>query len=251
MNILGVSIDADTQADLHAHIREAVASNWRVTYLHVNVHALNLACDHPGFRTILNGADKVLCDGKGVQYAARWLGCKLPARITYADWMWQLAPLAAAHNFSFFFLGGREGVADQAARCLQARWPTLRILGCHHGYFDKRLHSAANRRVVAAINRANPDILLVAFGMPLQEEWLYANRASLNARIALAGGAVFDYISGNLRRGPDWMTQHGWEWLARLLIEPGRLWRRYLLGNPQFVLRVLRQRRDSRRQAAE
>lgn len=242
VDILGVGVDPDTQDELHAHIREAIETNQRVTCLNVNVHALNLACDHPGFRAILNSADRVFCDGKGVQYAARWLGGELPARITYADWIWQLAPFAARHDFSFYFLGGAAGVAAQAAQELRARWPHLRILDCHHGYFDKRGQSAENQNVVADINQADPDILIVAFGMPLQEEWLHANRAALTARVALTGGAVFDYVSGNLRRGPDWMTQHGWEWLARLLIEPGRLWRRYLVGNPRFVMRVLRQR---------
>ncbi len=242
VDILGVRVDADTLEGLHTHIRDAITADRCVTLLNVNVHALNLACDQPAFRRILNEADRVFCDGKGVQYAARWLGHELPVRITYADWIWQLAPFAMAHDFSFFFLGGREGVAVQAARRLRTRWPTLRILDCHHGYFDHRVHSRENQAVVTAINQANPDILLVAFGMPLQETWLHANRAALTARVALTGGAVFDYVSGNLRRGPDWMTQHGWEWLARLLIEPRRLWRRYLLGNPLFVARILRQR---------
>ncbi len=247
VDILGVDVDTDTLDDLHAAIRDAITQKRRVTFLNVNVHALNLACDRPSFRAILNRADKVFCDGKGVQYAARYLGHVLPARITYADWIWQLAEFAVNHNFSFYFLGGREGVAAEAAHCLRARWPTLRIRDCHHGYFDKAVDSQANQEVVAAINQADPDILIVAFGMPLQEEWLHANRTALTTRVALTGGAVFDYVSGNLRRGPAWMTQHGWEWLARLLIEPGRLWRRYLLGNPLFVARILRQRWANRK----
>ena len=92
------------------------------------------------------------------------------------------------------------------------------------------------------INTAEPDILLVGFGSPLQERWLMENRDRVNAHVALTGGAVFGYVSGELRRGPRLLTDNGFEWLARLLVEPRRLWRRYLLGNPLFLLRVLMQR---------
>ena len=87
-----------------------------------------------------------------------------------------------------------------------------------------------------------PDILIVGFGMPLQERWLMQNWENLDARVALTGGAVFDYVSGEVRRGPRVLTDNGFEWLARFLIEPGRLWRRYLVGNPLFLWRVLQQR---------
>lgn len=251
VHILGVPVDTLTVEALHAHIYRAVVDSDRATFLHVNVHCLNLACVHPWLRTYLNEVDLVICDGKGVQIAARWLGGCLPVRITYADWMWQLAAFAATHDFSFYFLGGRPGVAARAARALQARWPQLRVLGCHHGYFDQTLGSREGQQLVAAINQADPDILLTAFGMPRQERWLSTHRPLLRARTALAGGAVFDYLAGDLARGPDWMTQHGWEWLARLCIEPRRLWRRYLLGNPLFVWRVLQQRLTRRGQEPE
>jgi N-acetylglucosaminyldiphosphoundecaprenol N-acetyl-beta-D-mannosaminyltransferase len=91
-------------------------------------------------------------------------------------------------------------------------------------------------------------MLLLGFGMPLQERWLMQNWDCLDVRVALTGGAAFDYISGDLRRGPRFLTDNGFEWLARLFIEPKRLWRRYVIGNPLFLLRVLKQRltRDKR-----
>lgn len=242
VNVLGVAIDALTVDELHQAMRQAVQRRWRVTVLHVNAHGLNLACAHPWLQTYLNEVELVICDGKGVQFAAGWLGGHLPARITYADWMWRLAPFAETEGMSLYFLGGRPGVAQGAADRLRERCPNLRIAGCHHGYFDKTRLGTENQRVLAEVNRADPDILIVGFGMPLQERWLMVNRPALQARVVLAGGAVFDYLSGTLARGPDWMTQNGLEWLARLWIEPRRLWRRYLLGNPQFLCRVLRQK---------
>jgi len=118
----------------------------------------------------------------------------------------------------------------------------LRIVGTYHGYFDKTPGSPGNEAVIQAINAVKPNILIVGFGMPLQERWLMENWDRVEASVALTGGAVFDYVSGDLRRPPCWMTSHGLEWLGRLLIEPRRLWQRYLIGNPLFLWRVLKQR---------
>jgi N-acetylglucosaminyldiphosphoundecaprenol N-acetyl-beta-D-mannosaminyltransferase len=173
--------------------------------------------------------------------AARMLGRRIPARITYADWIWRLADFAAAEGFSLYFLGARPGVAQEAARRLRERYPGLRIVGVRHGYFDHSAGSAENEAVLEEINDAAPDILLVGLGMPLQEIWLTQNRHRLDANVALSGGAVFDNVSRRVRRGPRILTERSFEWLARLIEEPRRLWRRYLLGNPLFLLRVLRQ----------
>jgi N-acetylglucosaminyldiphosphoundecaprenol N-acetyl-beta-D-mannosaminyltransferase len=184
----------------------------------------------------------VFSDGAGVVLAARILGKHLPGRITYADWAWQLASFAERENLSLFFLGARPGVVEKAAARLLAKHPNLKIVGVHHGYFDHDPGTPENEAVLKEINASRPDILLVGFGMPLQERWLMQNWNRVDARIALTGGAVFDYVSGELRRGPRILTDNSFEWLARLLIEPKRLWRRYVIGNPLFLLRVLKQR---------
>jgi N-acetylglucosaminyldiphosphoundecaprenol N-acetyl-beta-D-mannosaminyltransferase len=203
---------------------------------------LNLAYNDAGLRDLLNGAEVVFCDGYGVMLAARILGRRIPERITYADWMWRLAAFAASEGFSLFFLGAEPGIAQRAAERLEDLYPDLNIAGVHHGYFDHAPGSPENEAVVEKINAATPDILVLGFGMPLQERWLMRNWDRVDARVALTGGAVFDYVSGELRRGPRILTDNGFEWLARLLVEPGRLWRRYVVGNPLFLLRVLRQR---------
>ena len=191
---------------------------------------------------MLNAAEVVFCDGDGVRLGARWLGHRLPTRITYADWLWELARFAEPRGYSFFFLGARPDVADRAAARLQAQFPSLRIVGTHHGFFDKSIDGEENRAVLRQINEAQPNILVLGFGMPLQERWLLENWDRVEANIVLTGGAVFDYVSGELARAPRWMTDHGLEWLGRLLIEPKRLWKRYLVGNPVFLYRVLQQR---------
>ncbi len=240
--MLGVGVDPVTVEGLHAEVGRLIRSGERGLVLNVNAHCLNLCYEDPTLRAFLNGADVVFCDGAGVRLAARLLGGRIPERITYADWAWHLAALAEEQGFSLYFLGASPGVAEGAARRLRARHPDLEVAGVRHGFFDHAEGSPENEAVLQEINGAKPDILLVGLGMPLQEYWLMENHHRIEAGVALTGGAVFDYVSGELRRGPPVLTGNGFEWLARLLVEPRRLWRRYLIGNPLFLLRVLRQR---------
>lgn len=240
--LLGIRIHVLSIDDLFAYISCVISSQSRALIANVNVHAMNLSCDLPRFRAFLNSADIVFCDGAGVILGARILGHPSSQRITYADWIWQLAKFAEPRDFTFFFLGARPGVADKAAARLRERFPNLRIVGTHHGYFDKTPGSPENEAVIRKINAGKPNILIMGFGMPLQEHWLMENWDRIEANVALAGGAVLDYASGELRRAPRWMTDHGLEWLGRLLIEPRRLWRRYLIGNPLFLWRIFRQK---------
>ena len=242
VDLLGVPIAALTVDRLHARILAFVQEDRHALVLHANAHGLNLACRYPWLRRFLNQAEIVFCDGAGVILGARLLGQQIPERITYADWMWQLAEFCTQEGLTFFFLGARPGVADKAAARLCGRYPGLQVVGAHHGYFDKTPGSVENEAVLQQINAARPDILIVGLGMPLQERWLLENWERVEANVGLTGGAAFDYLSGELRRAPRWMTDNGLEWLGRLLIEPRRLFQRYVIGNPLFMLRVLGQR---------
>jgi N-acetylglucosaminyldiphosphoundecaprenol N-acetyl-beta-D-mannosaminyltransferase len=242
INILGVAVHPLRVSELHGIIEECIRERRKELVLNVNTNCINLAWKNTWMRKFLNSAKVVFCDGVGVMLGARIFGHHIPQRITYADWTWQLAEFAEPHAFTFFFLGARPGVAEKAAARLKERFPNLQIVGMHHGYFDKAPYSAENEAVIQRINAAKPNILIVGFGMPLQERWLMENWDRIEANIALTGGAVFDYVSGELRRPPRWMNEHNLEWLGRLIIEPRRLWWRYLIGNPLFLWRVLKER---------
>ncbi len=240
--IFGARIDNYSLDETLHEIEKAIKGNQRVVVANANIHALNLAYKYPWFREFLNRSDVVFCDGVGVQLGARLLGQRLQQRFTPPDWLGRLAALCAERGFSIYLLGARSGVAEKAAAKLREASPALRVAGCQHGYFDKTAGSSENEAVVAEINRLSPDLLLVGFGMPLQERWLADNLQRLNVRVALPVGAAFDYVAGEVRRAPRWMTDHGLEWLGRLVVEPRRLWKRYLLGIPLFFWRVLLQR---------
>ncbi len=239
LTIAGVKVTPITLIELHHYIASCIKINLRVPILHANVHAINLAQSDKEFRSILNNAPVVFCDGFGVRIGARILGYKLPPRITYADLIYQLAPFCVEQGFSLYLLGGQPGVAERASRKLVERFPDLKIVGTHHGYFNK--DGVDNDELIAAINQAKPDILLVGFGMPLQERWIDENLADISTHVALSSGACLDYVAGEVRRGSPLLVNYGFEWLARMLIEPRRLWRRYVLGNPYFLFLILRQ----------
>jgi N-acetylglucosaminyldiphosphoundecaprenol N-acetyl-beta-D-mannosaminyltransferase len=122
----------------------------------------------------------------------------------------------------------------------------------HHGFFDHAPGSAENERVLAAINAARPDLLLVNMGMPRQEAWLAENWHSLDVRVAITAGALVDHVAGRVKRPPAWVADAGLEWAVRLALEPGRLWRRYLLGLPRFaaLVAVEKIRRSARKEGA-
>jgi N-acetylglucosaminyldiphosphoundecaprenol N-acetyl-beta-D-mannosaminyltransferase len=238
--IIGVRVDDIDTYTLHRKLEEFIQQSHHALVLNVNVNCINLAYQHQWLRQFIKDAEIVFCDGAGVMLAARILGHRIRQRITYADWTWQLAELAEKRGFSLYLLGAKPGIAQQAAKRLLDRFPNLQIAGCHHGYFNKKQGHPENSEVIQSINLAKPNILLTGFGMPIQEKWLSENWNQIHANVALTGGAVFDYISGNLKRPPRWLNERGFEWLGRFIIDPYRLWKRYLLGNPIFIIRVIK-----------
>jgi len=242
IRLLGTQLTLCDRDQLLEFVQQTVESNDRAIVLSGNIHSFNLAYRQDWLRDFFNQADAVRIDGAGVRLGARILGHRTPKRMTWADFMWDLARVAESRRYRMFFLGARPGVAALATVRLRDRFPDLDVVGEHHGYFDKAPGSPENEAVIRTINTANPDVLVVGFGMPLQERWLRDNWHRVHTNVVLTGGGVFDYISGELRRPPLWMTGHGLEWLGRMIVEPRRLWRRYLVGNPLFIWRVLKQR---------
>lgn len=240
IEILGVRVDRLTRTELLERVSAAVHSGGRAQVMYANVHVLNTAYVDGELRRLLNRSDLVYCDGAGVRMAARLLGQHLPDRMTGADWIHDLCLLCQKQGLRLYFLGGEAGIAALAAEKLCERYPGLPVAGTHHGYFEH--FGPENEQVIAQVNASQADILLVGFGTPVQERWIALNFQALQVPVVWAVGALVDFVAGKQRRAPNWMLAHDLEWLGRLAAEPRRMWRRYLVGNPLFFYRVIKQR---------
>lgn len=235
---MGIGIDDIEPKDLIARIIDAVGGRARCLVMHANAHLLTTAWNRNWLSDFFAQADIVYCDGAGAQMASWLLTAVRPVRHTAPEWIEPLAVALAERGGSIFWLGGDADAVEAAARNLEQR-TGVRTAGYQHGFFDTTPGSPGNEFVVERINASHADFLIVNMGMPLQERWLYDNWPRLNVKAALTAGALVDHVAGRVRRPPNWVANCGLEWAVRLLIEPRRLWRRYVIGLPVFGLRVI------------
>ncbi|KZN34853.1 hypothetical protein N480_19870 [Pseudoalteromonas luteoviolacea S2607] len=198
----------------------------------LNANSINLAASNSELRETLSQSNKNFADGSGMRLASRHAGIDLADNINGTDMLPVLCSKALETGSSFFLLGAKEGVAEQAGKALEARFPGLDIRGTHHGYFKD------DSEIIEKINNSGATILLVALGSPRQEMWLAQNKHRLDCRCALAVGGLFDFFSGSIPRAPLWMRELGLEWIWRLMQEPKAKFKRYVIGNPVFLFRV-------------
>jgi N-acetylglucosaminyldiphosphoundecaprenol N-acetyl-beta-D-mannosaminyltransferase len=237
VDILGVPVHPVNRQGILDYISSTIAARQQAIVLHANVFGVNLSNQHSWLKDFYRQAHLVFCDGDGIRWACVILGFQVPEKVTYNVFLWELAAFCERFRFSLYLLGGRPGVADQARANLQARYPQLHILGASDGYFPK--DGDGSLAVIENINSVRPDVLLVCFGMPIQEQWVSDNASRLAVHVILTGGAAIDYGAGVIAVAPRWMKQLQMEWFFRLLVEPVRMFRRYVVGNPIFLARVL------------
>ncbi len=235
LNVFGVTLANTSMAEAVAWFAGRARARRRTFAAFANADCLNAAHDQLLYRRVLQRADRVFADGIGVRIGARLLGQKMIGNVNGTDLFPELCAQAARDGLKLFFLGARPGIAHSAAVAMSERYPGLQVAGTLHGFFGPHEEQA----VIAHINESGADILLVAMGAPHQEFWLTRHERALVPPVRLGVGGLFDYYSGRIPRAPRWMREAGFEWIWRLRCEPTRLWRRYLVGNPLFLARVL------------
>jgi N-acetylglucosaminyldiphosphoundecaprenol N-acetyl-beta-D-mannosaminyltransferase len=201
----------------------------------VNAHTLNLAAEDERYRCVLNAAHTVFADGTGARWAARLRGVRLKDNLVGTDLIPQLFRATAGFGYRYFLLGARAETITRAAEVCRNAYPGWTLAGFHSGHFRKE----ETRDVIEKINSAKPHLLLVGMGNPLQELWIHENQRALRVPVCIGVGGLFDHWGGNLARAPAWVRRRGFEWLHILSQQPHK-WRRYLLGNPKFLFRILR-----------
>ena len=240
----GIPIDKFSLSDATARVLHAIEHRTSLKPLLImgpNAQLITLAARQPRFAAALRSADLNVPDGISIVLASRILGHPIPERVTGGDLMEQLCIEAAKHNLSVFFLGGLPGAAEKAALKFQTKYPGFRLAGtcCPPQGFESDPFECT--RIRQQITQAKPDLLCVAFGAPKQEIWMHDNCRTLPIGAAISVGAALDTQAGLRRRAPQWTHSIGCEWLYRLVREPRRLWRRYLIGNTHFLCIVANQ----------
>jgi len=234
IHLLGIEFDALTVDELCMVISDSMSLGQPAIIANHNLHSIYLFHNDPQMRNFYRAAHKIHIDGMPLIYLARIFGYPIQYehRVTYLDLLRPLMTASARRRWRVFYLGGKPGVAEEAAKRLRQAFPELQ-LQTHHGYFKKV--GQENMEILEMIRCFKPNILMVGMGMPLQEHWILENFAQIDADIILTAGACFDYVAGVISTPPRWMGRFGLEWLFRLISEPRRLWRRYLL-EPWYVL---------------
>jgi alpha-1,3-mannosyltransferase len=201
-----------------------------------NAHTLNMTAADPAVRSILDRSI-VFNDGIGLDIASRVLfGKAFPENLNGTDFVPHYLR-QSQNRYRIFLVGAKPGVAERAARRLARLAPAHEIVGLSHGYVPR----GETPQLIARIRHARADILLVAMGNPGQETWLNTHLARSGCRLGFGVGALFDFLADDVARAPAWMRSARIEWVFRMLQEPRRLWRRYLVDTPVFLARVLRQ----------
>jgi N-acetylglucosaminyldiphosphoundecaprenol N-acetyl-beta-D-mannosaminyltransferase len=244
--ILGVPFHPTTLRAAVDRIESMVADGGAHYVVTPNVDFLVKAGRDAELRRILVRADLVLCDGKPIVWASRWLGGALPGRVAGSDLIPLLLQRAEELGWRIFLLGGSPEVAAEAARRVSAAHPSLPEVA-HFSPPYGPLVGIGNDEIIERVRAARPDIMLVCFGCPKQEKWIARNLHLLGVPVMIAAGATIDFLAGRKIRAPAWMQRSGTEWLFRLLQEPRRLARRYADDVLHFFPAVARQRWRQRR----
>lgn len=238
VDILGVPVYKLDRKTLTALFKAVVTTNMRGWFSSVNVHAINLAQELPWFKQFIRDSLLTYCDGDGVRLGSWILGKPLPEKIGLTYWIYDLLEVMESEGLKVYFLGSTDTILERAVEILRRKFPRLQIVGYHSGYFSM----TDNQRIIDSINTSKPNLLIVGMGMPKQERWILDHHSVLTVPLITNAGACFDSIASDNIRVRTWASYIGLEWLYRLILEPRRLWRRYLIGNPTFIMRCLRAR---------
>ncbi|MBR9825711.1 MAG: WecB/TagA/CpsF family glycosyltransferase [Alphaproteobacteria bacterium] len=247
VDVLGLPLLAMRRADAVKALVGRVVRGHKTRIAFVNAHCVNVAASDWQYQQALQSCDAVLPDGIGIEIASRLGGEPIKDDLNGTDLFFPLCKALAGAGKSVFFLGGRPGIADATAAAAAAKTPGLKIAGSCHGYFGPQDEDA----IIEKINSLQPDVVFVAMGVPAQDTWLARVAGRLDASLLAGVGGLFDFVSGATKRAPSWLRHARLEWTYRLIQEPKRMWRRYLVGNIAFLGRALgygwAKRREARR----
>ena len=197
----------------------------------VNTDVMIKIEEDPHLRQITNEADLVLIDGQPLVWISKLHKRPIKEKVSGSDLSIELCRRAAEKGHTLFILGGKDGIAEQAKARMEAKYPGLQIVGTYAPPFGFEKDEQELSRIREMISALQPDIVLACFGCPKQEKWIYENYRTIDAGVFLCAGATVDFLAGNVKRAPAWISRVGLEWFYRFLKEPKRLFKRYFVDD--------------------
>jgi len=241
VNILGTGFSRINMENTLKIIEKLITNGRKSQVCVTNAYSLVLMQKDKEFEDITNSASLVVADGKLLVWISRLYGEPIPERVAGPDLVYEFCKISAKEGYKLFFLGSDFITLKKMVENLKKVFLHLRIAGVYSPPFKKRFSERENEKIVVSINKVKPDVLLVGLGAPKQEKWIWKNKDELQVSVLVGVGAAFDFLAGTVRRAPKWMQKCGLEWLFRLCQEPGRLWKRYLIGNAIFLWLVAKE----------
>ena len=191
-------------------------------------------------KKITDQADMVLVDGKPLIWISKLHKRPVKAKISGSDLVPKLCKEAAKKGYTIFIIGGKDGIAEQAKLCLEKQLPGIKIVGTYAPPFGFEKDQKELDKINQMISDAHPDLLIGCFGCPKQEKWIYENYKKYDATVSVCAGATVDFLAGNVKRAPKWMSDHGLEWFYRFTQEPKRMFRRYFVDDVKILKLIIK-----------
>ena len=239
ISICGLPVDAITMQETISIIDDAISQK-KETIHHVVINAAKVvnAQKDAELKKSIAGCDIINADGQSIVWACRFLNSPIPERVAGIDLMENLVKLSAEKGYKVYLLGAKEEIVKKVASSYQDQYGEQIIAGYRNGYFKKEDELGIARE----ISNSKADILFVAITSPKKEIFLNAYKREINMPFIMGVGGSFDVIAGFVKRAPSWMQKSGLEWLYRVIQEPKRMWKRYLVGNTQFIILILKEK---------
>lgn len=238
--LLNTYVNNLTMSETIDAVEELIKSEKKSYVVAINVDVVIKIENDPYLKKIVDNADMVLVDGKPLVWISYFYGKPLKAKISGSDLVPLLCEEASKKQYSIFIIGGKEGVAEQAKQNLEKRLPGIRIVGTYAPTYGFEKNDAELNKINTLLSEAKPDLLIACFGCPKQEKWIFENISKYDAKVSICAGATVDFLAGNIKRAPRWMSEHGLEWLYRFLQEPKRMFRRYFIDDMKIFRLILK-----------
>jgi N-acetylglucosaminyldiphosphoundecaprenol N-acetyl-beta-D-mannosaminyltransferase len=237
VNILGVGVTATNMREAVNLVDAAVSQGAKGYVCVTGVHGIMEAQKDSAFKAIINRSLLTTPDGMPTVWIGRLTGFSRMRQVTGPNFMLKVCELSVDRGYTHFFYGGVEGVADQLKHVLTHRFPGLKVIGTYTPPF-RPLNAAENAELQARVSELRPDFFWVGLSTPKQERFMAEYLPKLDTKLMVGVGAAFDIHTGRVKDSPEWIKSAGVQWLHRLLQEPRRLWKRYLLNNPVFIYKM-------------